>query len=124
MLTRTLGRFIVLCFAAIALPYCAHAAPFAYISNSGSNNVSVIDTATNTVIATVPVGTTPYAVAVSPDGAQVYVANSGSNDVSVISTATNMVTATVKVGRAPRGVAVTPDSARAYVATETTALSP
>jgi hypothetical protein len=31
----------------------AGAAPYAYIPNSGSNNVSVIDTATNTIVATV-----------------------------------------------------------------------
>ena len=37
------------------------AAPFAYITNSSSNNVSVIDTATNTVVATVAVGTNPSA---------------------------------------------------------------
>ena len=33
----------------------AHAEPFAYVTNAYSDNVSVIDTATNTVIATVPV---------------------------------------------------------------------
>jgi YVTN family beta-propeller protein len=32
-----------------------------YITNEVSNNVSVIDTATNTVIATVPVGDNPMA---------------------------------------------------------------
>ncbi len=35
----------------------ASAAPFAYIANMESNNVSVIDTDTNTVTATVNVGT-------------------------------------------------------------------
>ena len=34
----------------------AGAAPFAYITNTGSNNVSVIDTATDNVTATVNVG--------------------------------------------------------------------
>jgi YVTN family beta-propeller protein len=115
MMIRTLARFTVLCFVAIAVPYTADAAPFAYITNSASNSVSVIDVATNTVIATIPVGSEPYGVAVSPDGARVYVTNFGSNDVSVISTATNTVTGTVMVGRKPRGVAVTPDSAHIYV---------
>jgi YVTN family beta-propeller protein len=39
----------------------AGALPFAYITNEGSNNVSVIDTATNAVVATEPVGTFPRA---------------------------------------------------------------
>ncbi len=40
----------------------AHAAPFAYITNAISNSVSVIDTASNTVIATVAVGIGPIAL--------------------------------------------------------------
>jgi YVTN family beta-propeller protein len=39
-----------------------------YVSKAGSNTVSVINTATNTVIATIPVGTVPLFLAVSPDG--------------------------------------------------------
>ena len=34
----------------------AHAQPFAYIGNQNSNSVSLIDTATNIVVATVPMG--------------------------------------------------------------------
>jgi YVTN family beta-propeller protein len=76
------------------------AAPFAYITNSGSNNVSVIDTATNTVIATVSVeshpsgvGAWPAGVAVTPDGTKVYVANhmDPHPTVYVINTANNAV---------------------------------
>src|SRR5262245_46069854 len=47
----------------------AQAEPFAYITNLVSANVSVIDTASNTVVATVPVGANPQGVAVTPDGA-------------------------------------------------------
>ena len=46
-----------------------------YVTNSNSNTVSVIDTATNTVTDTVNVGTTPYGVVVSPMGTKVYVTN-------------------------------------------------
>lgn len=77
----------------------AHAGPFAYISNRDSNNVSVIDTATNTVVATVPVGASPEGVAVNRASTFAYVANK--NAVSVIDTATNTVVATVPVGKRP-----------------------
>ena len=50
----------------------AGAVPFAYVVNSGDNTVSVIDTATDTVTATVPVGEFPMGVAVSPDESKVY----------------------------------------------------
>ena len=63
----------------------------------GITTVSVIDTATNNVTATVTVGNNPFGVAVTPDGTKVYVANRVSNNVSVIDTATNNVTATVNM---------------------------
>jgi YVTN family beta-propeller protein len=92
----------------------------AYITNFGDNTVSVIDTATDTVIATIPVGDRPYGVAVTPDGSKVYVANQGFNPrfvstVSVIDAATNTVSATIRGGRDPIGVAVSPDGSKVYV---------
>ena len=76
---------------------------------SSPNAVLVIDTATNSVIATVPVGVAPSGVAFTPDGARAYVTNdSDSNSVSVIDTASNTVIATVEVGTRPVGVAITP----------------
>ena len=78
-----------------------------------------------TVTATVPVGSFPGGVAVTPDGAYTYVTNTGSNSVSVISTATNSVTTTVPVGSdsGPNGVAVTPNGAYAYVTNEVGSVS-
>jgi YVTN family beta-propeller protein len=75
----------------------------------------VIDTVTNTVVATVPVGSFPAGVAVNPAGAFAYVANGSSNTVSVIDTVTNTVVATVPVGSFPVGVAVNPAGTFAYV---------
>ena len=46
-----------------------------YVTNPALNTLSVIDAASKKVTATIPVGDTPFAVAVSPDGAKVYVAN-------------------------------------------------
>ena len=70
---------------------------------------------TPTVIDTVPVGTYPGAVAITPDGTRAYITNGGSDTVSVIDTATNTVSATVPVGDYPNGVAITPDGTSAYV---------
>jgi YVTN family beta-propeller protein len=82
------------------------------VANYTSNNVSVIDTATNAVVDTVAVGTIPYGVAVNPAGTRVYVANAGSNNVSVIDTATNAVVDTVAVGLTPfsLGLFIGPDT--------------
>jgi YVTN family beta-propeller protein len=81
---------------------------FAYVTNFDSDNVSVIRSSDNTVVASVAVGNGPTGVAVTPDGTVAYVANNSSNNVSVIRTSDNTVVATVAVGRGPFGVAVTP----------------
>ena len=83
----------------------------AYVVNQNSDNVTVIDTATNTTVgAPIAVGTNPIAIAITPNGARAYVANAGSNNVSLIDTATNTtVGAPIAVGDFPEAVAITPD---------------
>ncbi|MFM7293962.1 MAG: YncE family protein, partial [Burkholderiales bacterium] len=85
-----------------------------YVANNGSNNVTVIDGATNTTT-TVAVGTTPWAVAVNPVTNKIYVANYDSANVTVIDGATN-TTATVAAGTFPRVVTVNPVTNQIYVA--------
>ncbi len=68
----------------------------------------MIDTAKDSVVATVSVGIGPHCVAVTPDGSRVYVANYGSNTVSVIATASNSVVDTVSVGNGPEGLSIVP----------------
>jgi YVTN family beta-propeller protein len=86
---------------------------FAYVTQGIAGTVSVIDTATNIVTATIPVGVSPRAMDITPNGAFAYVANFESGTVSVIDTATNTVSATVSVLSAS-GVAVRPDGAYVY----------
>ena len=88
----------------------------AYITNAGSNTVSVIDTSTNQVTTTIPVGSFPDGVAVSPDGRRAYITNTGSGTVSVIDTATNKVIATILTSAQSVGIAVSPDGRRVYTA--------
>jgi YVTN family beta-propeller protein len=113
---------VALMAVAVPVPALAEIQEFAYVTNSASDTVSVIDTATNTVVATIAVGDNPQGVAVSPDGTRAYVTNGGSGDVgdpgtvSVIDTATNRVIVQIPVGLSPGGVDVTPDGTRAYVA--------
>ena len=83
------------------------------------STVSVIDTATNTVVSTVAVGSHPRGVAVNPNGTRAFVTNRDSNTVSIIDTATNTVVATISVGANPFGVSFSPDGTRAYVTNQT-----
>lgn len=97
------------------LPPLIRKIPFAYIPNYASNTVSVIDLNTNNITATVPVGNSPYGVAVSLDASKVYIANNNSSNVSVINTTTNSVTVSTAVGNGSSGVAIIPDGSKVYL---------
>src|SRR5262249_36833947 len=51
---------------------------YAFVTNEDSRDLTIVDATTFQVVATVPVGTRPRGVKVSPDGKTVYVALSGS----------------------------------------------
>ena len=71
--TGGLRHLLAACLLAWAAPLAA--APFAYVTNQGSDTVSVVDTDTASVVETVPVGAKPAGVAVAPDGRRIYVSN-------------------------------------------------
>ncbi len=80
-----------------------------------NDNITVIDTSSNNIVATIPVGKTPLALSINPVGTRVYVPNFMSNTVSVIDTSINEVIATIAVGMSPSFVAVNPSGTLAYV---------
>jgi len=88
----------------------------AYVPDQQDFIISVVDTATNTVVTTIPISG-GAGVAVTPDGTRAYVTSPGDGTVSVIDTATNTMVATIFLGtnQNPSGVAITPDGSRAYV---------
>lgn len=102
----------------VVLHGIAAAAPFAYVTNAGSDTFSVIDIDRNVVATTIQVGSSPQGVAFNKAGTRVYVANAGSNSVSVIDGANNSVIATIPVGVEPSGVAVNAAGTRSYVAND------
>jgi len=85
-----------------------------YVVNQSSNNVTVIDGATN-LPATVGVGTSPTALAINPVTNKIYVTNGDGNSVTVIDGATNSTT-TVSAGFYPVAIDVNPVTNQIYVA--------
>jgi YVTN family beta-propeller protein len=92
------------------------AAPYAYITNQGSHDVSVVDLASDRVVATVPVGRSPAGVAVSSRTGRVFVSNADSQSISVIDMQRQQVVATWPGGSGPVGIATAADGAHLYVA--------
>jgi len=93
-----------------------------WVTDSGTNIVSVISTATNAITGTVVVGIYPHGIAITPDGTKAYVANTGPNTgpggsetVSVVDVKTQTVTAAITVGEAPQVITVSPDGSLVFV---------
>lgn len=83
---------------------------------TGSNGLTVLDGATDQIVATVPVGNRPVGIAVDEVGNRVYVASQQSGAITVIDATTNKVAATwhPKLGNV-WGLAVDPTLNRLYV---------
>src|SRR5258708_12085417 len=82
-----------------------------FVTNGNSASLSIIDTSSNGIIATVPVGSNPTSVAVSADGVSAYVTNEYSFSLSQVSVAGSFVTNTLQhVGVYPFAVAMQPAS--------------
>ncbi|MGH8225507.1 MAG: beta-propeller fold lactonase family protein [Gammaproteobacteria bacterium] len=125
---RKFGLFLSAALALLlVLAPLAQAAPYAYVTSEDDDTLTVIDTANNSVVATIAVGSIPFGVTVSHDGTRVYAANScmasycGDGSVSVIDTAANQVIDTIAPTffPTPTSVAVSPDGARLYVTNNT-----
>ena len=109
-------------FASAAPALAAAAKPVLYVANGQSGSVTAYDLDSGTSAATIPVGTQPQGVAVSPDGKTVYIANA-IGGISVIDTASNAVTATIADNSFPIGLALSPDGQTLYAANETGTVS-
>src|SRR5215208_1116222 len=111
--------------------------PFAYVRNEDSDDITVIDTRTDSAVGTIFVGKRPRGITITPDGRRLFVAVSGSpkappgadesklpppdraaDGVAVIDLATRTLQRTLKSGTDPESFAVTPDGRTLYVSNE------
>jgi YVTN family beta-propeller protein len=88
------------------------------VGNFFDGTISVIDTATNTVVASIAATTFPTLMHVTPDGKRLYITDEFLNTVVAIDTATNAVVATISIGgEEVFGLAPTKDNKKIYVGT-------
>lgn len=96
----------------------------AYVTNSNSTTVTIIDIPTNTVVGTIGGFDGPSGLVITPDGTTAYVNNYGGpggvgsgngTTVRVVNLLTNtIVGAPIVVGQAPAALAISPDGAYVY----------
>ncbi|TDR47387.1 putative repeat protein (TIGR01451 family) [Tahibacter aquaticus] len=90
----------------------------AYVAYAGDSTVRVIDTATNTVVGSVGLGSNkaPNGIVLSPNQQTLYVTQFLANQTVEIDVATLTAGTTYSVGARPYGIDITADGTRVYVA--------
>jgi len=86
-----------------------------WIACEASSSTIVVDAASRTKLAEIPVGGQPHDVAFSPDGRRAYVTNRLDDSLSVIDVASREVVRTIPVGDEPHGVIVDGPGRHIYV---------
>ena len=86
-----------------------------FVTTRYSDTTAVIDTSTNQVVTTIPVGTFPVRITKTPNQLKAFVCNGHSASVSVLDTVARTNIATIPVAQGPGEEAVTPDGARLFV---------
>ena len=85
-------------------------------SNSGGDNIHIIDPVTNTVIGEIDGIPLPHGVSYHPDGSVYYVSNEYDHTLDVVSTQTLKVTKQIPLTGRPNNIAITPNGEKLYVA--------
>jgi YVTN family beta-propeller protein len=91
----------------------SHNGRYLYVANSGSDDVTIVDTASDQVIATAATGRRPLLPCVAPDGKFVYLPSGPDRTVTVLRAGGEFVK-TIPVGAAPHDIVVSPDNRWAY----------
>jgi YVTN family beta-propeller protein len=139
----TLATFLLL---GVALSACGNDHPMdptrpqmVLVTNEVSGDVTVIDTTTDAVVGTWPVGKRPRGIRVGPDGSTAYVALSGTprsppgtdestlpppdrtaDGIGVVDIATGALRRVLRSGQDPESFDLSPDGALVYVSNEET----
>ena len=94
----------------------SHTRKIMYITNYNSNNVSVIDVASQTEKKRIEVGEGPAGLAIAPSGKYAYVANHKGNSISILDLKTEKVIGLLNLTGSPWGIAFTHNGQYAFVA--------
>jgi YVTN family beta-propeller protein len=85
-------------------------------TNSGGDNIHLIDPATNKVVGEIRGLPANHGAAASPDGTWLYVTVEGNNTLAVIDVKTLSITKSIPLGARPNNITITKDGRKVYVA--------
>ena len=89
-----------------------------FVTNERSDDVTIIQADSGTVLKTLAVGKRPRGVTASADGKRVYIANSNSDSLSVVDTAALTVVNSFPAGKDPEGLTFNREGTLLYVVNE------
>lgn len=95
-----------------------------YVSNQWSDNVSVIDLETFSVIDTLTTGNGPAGLKMDREGKYLYAVNSFAGDISVIDLQSKTEIKRLPAGNNPTGIGLSPDGKTAYITSRRALISP
>jgi YVTN family beta-propeller protein len=103
---RTLTLLSLICFGAAALRAANTPINALLVLEKEQNTLVIVDPASLTIVARVPVGNNPHEVAVSDDGKTAYISNYGGATIAVVDLTTQKPLAPIDLGalRAPHGL--------------------
>lgn len=110
MSRRTVLASVLLCNCLLA-----HSAPFAYITNQRSHDVSVIDLPLGKVVATVPAGRSPAGVVAASAVGTVLVSNPDRKTISVVDMRSQTVVDSLSAGAGAAGIETSKDGSTLIV---------
>ena len=116
-LSRTRVRWLTT-FLLVGIASQAHAELRIFVTNERSDDVTIIQADSGTVLKTLAVGKRPRGVTASADGKRVYIANSNSDSLSVVDTGALNVVNSFPAGKDPEGLTFNREGTLLYVVNE------
>lgn len=86
-----------------------------YVTNSGGDDVTVVDVATHRAIGSIPTGSAPHGLEAATDGTRIYVSGETDDDIVAVDTSTSTVLWRAYVGDRPNHIALSADGRYVYV---------
>lgn len=115
-------RITTIDFAKPQRPHCPKFGPDGrlYVSTELSDDIAVIDPATNKIVERIPTGQPEsHMLAITPDGKRIYTANVGPGTVSVLDVASRRKLTVIPISRQTQRIAVSPDGTMAFTSDQT-----
>ena len=105
---------LILLISCLSMAACS-SMPIAYITNQGSDTISVVNIKKKKVIQEIPVGKGPVGIAISLKQSYVFITNANDGSVNVLDLHQNQIIKTIKVGGTPVGITKSTNEDYIYV---------